>query len=257
MIIKKLVVKTGSRCTLKCAKCGEFNPYMKDRMRTYDIDMNVLVNDISKILDVVENIELIDIAGGEALVHKDLDVLIRYVGEEKRINRVHIVSNGTVVPDVNVLNYLQTYSDKVEIRISDYSAAGVDNSLAINLYNENNIRYKLLKDMIWLDKSDTSYKNYDDEVIRRIPNECSTYREKGYFTLINGKISAHCPTAGSLMHFLAIYGECEGEFYNIRDTDCVDVRTLEKMDIGGVLHACQYCVPSFLASKCLAGEQIS
>lgn len=34
MIVEKLVIKTGSTCTLKCEKCGEFNPYLKDKNRS-------------------------------------------------------------------------------------------------------------------------------------------------------------------------------------------------------------------------------
>lgn len=214
------------------------------------------MKDAGKIITAVERIDVLDIAGGEALLHKNLHLLIDFLASEEKIKKIHIVSNGMVVPDDDTLVSLREHRDKVAICISDYSASGVDNANTIAVLQNNNITHHILKDMVWIDRGDASFRNYDSLELSQITENCSTYRKNPYFTLINGILSAHCPTAGSLMHYLELYNDCEGEFINVREQDLLSEESLIALNEHTMLSACNYCVPTYLAGKCKAGEQI-
>lgn len=256
MIINKMVVKTGSTCSLRCAKCGEFNPYLVKNGKSFSVTMEQLTKDVIKVAQAVESISLIDVAGGEALTHSNLYVFIQSIAQIENIKKIHIVSNGTIVPDKLMLDVLKKYADKVSIIISDYSKAGVNNTLTISTLKENGVKFQIIHDMVWVDKSDTQYKNYNKKDLEYIANHCSTFKKEPYYTLINGKLSAHCPTAGSLMYYLGLYEECAGEYIDIRDLEILDTNILKEMDSHKILQACNYCVPSYLARECMAGEQL-
>ncbi len=256
MIINKMIIKTGSACSLKCKKCGEFNPYLAEKGKAFSVSMEQLTKDVMKVAQAVDSISLIDVAGGEALIHQDLYIFIQNMINVKNINKIHIISNGTIIPNKQLLEILSQNTDRVAIMISDYSNSGVDNSLLISVLKDNGINFYVNKDMTWLDKSDTGYKEYSDLELNHIAENCATYKKQPYYTLIDGKLSAHCPTAGSLMYYLDLYEQCEEEYINIREKEELNVECLINLDKQKMLHACNYCVPSYKASKCNAGEQI-
>lgn len=106
MIIEKMIVKTGTECSLKCKKCGEFNPYLKTNGRAFSCNANVLIEYSNKILQAVDSIKNLQIAGGEAFLHKDLFEYIDYTYNHEKIGKIEVVTNGTIVPQANMLKSL-------------------------------------------------------------------------------------------------------------------------------------------------------
>lgn len=257
MIIEKLVVKTGSACTLKCEKCGEFNPYLAGKGKAFMLDAESLSRDIYKIAKAVNKIKIVQVAGGEALLHKDLFLLLSYVCAIPNIEKIELVTNGTVIPDEIVLDLLKNFRSKIVVLISDYSASGIDNCAVLQMFEKSQINYRVMRDMRWQDRSDVSDKKLNEENLKFIASNCASFRKQPFFILINGIISAHCCTAGSILHYLSIHDEC-GEYYK-------DIRTisdenmlgqLEKIHTVDYLPMCNYCIPSYDVEYCQAGKQI-
>lgn len=255
MIVEKLVIKTGTACSLRCEKCGEFNPYLAAKGKFFSADMNLLLDDVVRIASVVEEIQLLDIAGGEALIHRDLNVLISGLEKIDNIRKIQIASNGTIIPNNDITEALEK-AVKTWVVISDYTAAMVDHTKVTDYLDVNGIKYRLIKDMTWVDKSNCSFKGKNEDELRYICKNCSTYRVNPYYTLIDGKLSAHCPTGGSLMYFLDLYRELQDEFIDLREIKKLRVEDLEQLDKKAFLGICNYCVPSYDAKKCMAGKQI-
>ncbi|MDD6827436.1 MAG: hypothetical protein PUE12_15285 [Oscillospiraceae bacterium] len=257
MIIEKLVIKTGSACSLKCEKCGEFNPYLSEKGKTYNIPASILVSDICKLCQTVEKIKMVHVAGGEALLHNDLNYFIEFIAKQDNIEKIEIISNGTVIPDEEMMNVLCKYISKVKVLISDYSSAGVNNFNTIDAFAQCGINYKVMKDMIWFDKSDTSRKALNDEELEQTAKKCSSFKLDTYFTLTDGIINAHCPTAGSLLYYLDLYDECVDAYADIRKLEVSELKeALYKLNSSRSLPMCRYCIPSCDAPKCEAGKQI-
>lgn len=257
MIIEKLVVKTGSACTLKCEKCGEFNPYLGNKGKAFLVDAERLSRDVYKIAKAVDAINVVHVAGGEALLHKDIFLFLSYIYAIPNIDKIELVTNGTVVPDGIVLDLLMQLKSKIIVLISDYSASGVDNHVVIETFKKNKINYRVMRDMKWQDRSDISDKKLDEAELKYIAENCASYRKQPYFTLNNGIISAHCPTAGSILYYLDLYNECQGHYKDIRTISDEDMlMELKKINDADYLPMCSYCIPSWDVKYCQAGKQI-
>lgn len=255
MVIEKLVVKTGTACTLKCEKCGEFNPYLASKNKFYMISAEVLSKNVYKIAKAVEKIKSIQVAGGEAFLHKDL--FLAYICTIPNIEAVEIVTNGTIVPDAITLDLLRNFREKTVVLVSDYSDLGVNNSKVIETLQNNEIEHRVMRDMKWMDRSDVSDKKMDTDELEHIAQNCASYRKLPFYILNNGIITAHCCTAGSILYYLDIYEECEENYFNIEDVREEDMLAeLEKINEVKFMKMCNYCIPSWNVKYCQAGKQI-
>ncbi|MCL2633233.1 MAG: hypothetical protein FWD34_01830 [Oscillospiraceae bacterium] len=253
MIINKLVVKAGTKCSLKCEKCGEFNPYLGEN--TFDFNLEYLSNDVFKIAKCVEHINTVHIAGGEPFLHPNLYLFVSYLSNIQNIGLIEIVTNGTVIPNEITLKLLLKLQRRIIVLVSDYSNADVNQKRVISLLEETGINHRVNKNMIWKDKSDTSFKNHDNDKLLSIAKNCITFRDD-YFSLINGIVTAHCPTSGSLMYFLG-YDMADGFFFNLRQTEDDNIGAeLSKLLKHEYTPMCNWCVPTNEAPDCVAGGQL-
>ena len=134
--IPGLVVSVGQKCTLKCKNCGNFSPYASQEHLEYDVFD--IIREINSFLDTVDFITEIQIQGGEPFLYKDLEKLVEFTLNEKRILHVTIASNGTIIPPDKIISLCK--NPKVTIRISDYSIPGKKQVLK-NYLNNNGINY--------------------------------------------------------------------------------------------------------------------
>ncbi len=107
------------RCTLKCRKCAHAcHRVPKDRA---DMPLEIVKESADiffKRFDMVKEFTLI---GGEPFLYKDLKSSIEYIGENyrKKMMIFSITTNGTILPDDEILDLCKRYD--ISIRISDYS----------------------------------------------------------------------------------------------------------------------------------------
>jgi len=254
--IQKLVIKTGTSCTLRCEKCGEFNPYLNDNEKTFNLTTERLLLDVSPIIASASYIKTVHIAGGEPFLHKDLIQLIFSLTEFPQVEQIEIVTNGTVMPCDMTLESLKNLGERVLVIVSDYSGAGVNNKDIIDVLEVYEINYIIQKDIVWKDKSNTDFKGYSNKELYELAQKCSIFRQS-YYSLIDGVVTAHCPTAGSLLYYLGLYDEMENYYFNIRNVDEQELpKEFIKLNEQQYTPMCNYCVPSFLASNCEAGKQM-
>jgi hypothetical protein len=224
--------------------------------KSYNLTSEELIRDMIPIVSSVDQIDTVHIAGGEPFLHKDLIQFISWLSVYPNVRRIEIVTNGTIIPDSITLDSLKVMKDRTITLVSDYSGAGVDNKELIALLEANAINHKVHKDMAWKDKSDTSYKGYRGSDLLEVAGKCKTFRQ-GYFSLINGIITAHCPTAGSLLYYHGLYKEMDGFFFSIRETETKEIPN-ELKRLNDIIYTpmCNYCVPTYIAEDCAAGEQM-
>jgi hypothetical protein len=97
----------------------QFIPYRANQdlsLETLKIEMDALFRHISFIGEI-------SIMGGEPFLHKQLSELIYYIGANyrDRIGSLVITTNGTIVPELQVLKLCRDY--EIFISVSDYSVA--------------------------------------------------------------------------------------------------------------------------------------
>ena len=105
------------RCNLKCRLCAPMTPYWKDKK---DIPFERLKKSLEKLFFFTAKVEKFSIGGGEPFLAKNLteflELLIQY---ENRIEKMDIITNGTIVPGERLLGALSRFQNMLVI-VDDY-----------------------------------------------------------------------------------------------------------------------------------------
>ncbi len=119
-VLAKIDTIITSRCTLKCKNCNLFIGHMSAH---YDIDLANLQKNFDIFFDSVDYVYEYTLLGGEPFLHKNLAEIISYLGDRygEKIGQINLISNGTIVPNDNMINVLRKYH--VMVHISDYTCS--------------------------------------------------------------------------------------------------------------------------------------
>lgn len=158
----------NTKCTLKCKKCDQGIPYMK-RREEYSFEQ--LKKHIDELLEKVDYIYQISILGGEPFLNQDLNEILTYCCECKKIGSIILVTNGTIYPEEKVLKALK--NNKIRVGISWYPLKNTYNRTRLIQYLEgNNIKYNVRR-ANWLDFGDWNInRNYSEDRIKRNYKNC-------------------------------------------------------------------------------------
>lgn len=119
-VLSKIDTVITSRCTLKCRNCNMFISHAPVQC---DIDLNRLKNNFDIFFESVDYVYEYTLLGGEPFLHKNITEIISYLGNQygERIGQINLISNGTIVPDDDVVEILKNFH--VTVHISDYTGS--------------------------------------------------------------------------------------------------------------------------------------
>ena len=117
MPIMEYMVTT--RCTLQCKHCNSFMPKFTDKTHIKLARFEDFKSDIDKVLKSVDCIEFIGFVGGEPMLCNDLAKMIDYACKQRKIHQVFLATNGTILPDKNMIKVMK--NKKFGVQLSDYS----------------------------------------------------------------------------------------------------------------------------------------
>lgn len=112
------------RCNLNCNGCSHFAPMVKN-----DFDHFVMFNeDIHRLKELIEHIEIIRLLGGEPFLDKDITRYLLVARELYPHSNIEIATNGLLVPklDESVLSMIRTLSITVDVTTYPPTALIVD-----------------------------------------------------------------------------------------------------------------------------------
>lgn len=116
--VSNIDVHITTKCTLKCRDCSHYIPrYPKEAKHTMSLEeykkyIEIMLKNIDKLYNVL-------LLGGEPLLHKDLKSFIEYSCSKRQIENVLVVTNGTILPNSELLKSMK--HKKVKVVISNYS----------------------------------------------------------------------------------------------------------------------------------------
>lgn len=119
-----------------------------------DIELCRLKNNFDIFFESVDYVYEYTLLGGEPFLHKDIADIISYLGSQygEKIGRINLISNGTIVPDDEVIDVLKDFH--VTVHISDYTNA-VDYTSKLERLKDkllyNGIEYYVIPNNIWKD----------------------------------------------------------------------------------------------------------
>lgn len=108
-----LVVAT--KCSLKCKYCTQWNPYIKNA-RIYTAED--IIRNMTDVLSNVDYIHRVAVLGGELFLNREVDTILEFLLQQRKIGKVVVITNGTIFPKESILQKLQ--NSKVEIWIDRY-----------------------------------------------------------------------------------------------------------------------------------------
>ena len=156
-----------TRCSLRCKNCSNIIPYYKCRN---DFDINILIRSIKMYLKCIERIVYVRVLGGEPFLSDNLKPVLLQLIKSDKIQRIEIVTNGTVVfNDSKLIKMLK--NRRIVVCISKYSF--VDSSKLIRLLKDNNIKYRIDNMKYWMDYGEPIKRDKDEKELKRQFFKCS------------------------------------------------------------------------------------
>lgn len=167
LVIPYLPVYLTSRCTLNCESCNNLMPYFKEKKADYCWDKTR--KSLENILEVVKEMIFCELVGGEPFLYKDLGETLDFVGNQKKIRQIVIVTNGTIIPDATIIEKLKKYN--VLVRISDYGLFDKISRL-VSVLEKEHINIRILQDMKWNNPGGIEKRNKSYEELHFQYNRC-------------------------------------------------------------------------------------
>ena len=249
--LPRLSIVVTERCTLKCKLCAEYSPYYKPQPHYTLKEVETFLDEIFSIVDEVGDLSF---SGGEPLLHQDLWSMIAYASKySNRINRLLILTNGTIVPNRIYLLELQKYHSKIwnklRFHISDYGpalSANADN--LCQLCEELCIDYRRIcyhgQDMFhggWVDYGDHSKKYHTLDEVKDHAIKCA-FRKDIFFVASSCSYVSRCNRA-TYRKYLGILPENTSDIVDIySNVSLTEKRNqIQRLKEAKFSESCAYC----------------
>ena len=117
--ISRVVIATTLRCNLNCKLCFPKAPLLK---KPWHPTTEYLKAELDRIFSVIDRCGRLDFSGGEPLLRKDLgEVLLHALKySDKMEDGIRIITNGTLLPDLTLLETCKAHRDHIEFLVDNY-----------------------------------------------------------------------------------------------------------------------------------------
>ena len=167
------------RCSLKCKKCAH-GCYAVDNSTSKDLTLEQVYKSADSFFSKVDFIQEFVLIGGEPMLYKELAKAVQYIGERYRsqMGIYSITTNGTIIPDKEVLDVCRGYN--VLVRISNYARQlpRLNEMYAklIKTLEENNVSYALgREEKEWMGYGfEYLDRKAEEEELIKVFDECKT-----------------------------------------------------------------------------------
>ena len=175
-----------TRCTLRCRDCSNLIVFYDKRA---DIDTQRIMKDIEDLLCAVDRIHRFIVMGGEPLLHSGLKDILSYLLSHSGVGVVQVITNGTVIPDNNLLALFQ--HPKMLVTVSNYSSDIAKNkSRLLSLLKDHQINYSHEPDFQWIDLG--GWDPQVDDTPQALRHRYQTCPRKACHNMFNGQYHL-CP----------------------------------------------------------------
>ena len=226
-----------TKCTLQCKDCCALIPQL-DKTKRSEMNFSDFKLYFDKFSAAVDTIRLLVMIGGEPLMNPELPQMLEYAAENNKIDFIKIITNGTMLPNSNLLNTLKKYNKKIYLYISNYSCNPelknlIKHEKLLELLDENQIKHQKVDEWVWLEEHGFSKAAFPENITKDKFKNC--FRTK-CTQIINGKLDI-CSKATA------------GRELNMFEDDSIDIinttnlrNDLIEFYSKEYLKACEYCI---------------
>lgn len=109
------------RCNLKCKLCTQYSPYYDKPQHS---SLEQLKQETDALFEFVAHIDRLTLSGGEILLRKDLSEFLSYLSRyDDRFTELRLYTNGSIVPQEQLLSALTPYKEKLFVVVDNYGPA--------------------------------------------------------------------------------------------------------------------------------------
>lgn len=226
VIIPRVTVILGTRCTLKCRDCINL---MQHYDAPFDLEADDVIADMEQFFSLVDACMRVSLVGGEPFLYPALCRIVTYLLKHPKVRSIELTTNGTVIPGEELL---RTLSDpKIEVKVSDYGNIAVLSKL-IAVLDQHQVRSECDTDEIWIDCGGCEPRNRTRDELEQIYADCGN--GKMCKAIFRGKLF-DCARAAHLQ-----------DLGYAQDIDMLDIYHCSKSDVFSFFvkrfaKACDYC----------------
>lgn len=247
---RALTIMITEKCTLRCKECMAFIPYFNSPM---EYDFQKLSQAIRCVLPTGLFSEVY-LEGGEALLHKNLPEIIELILNFKEIKRIRIITNGTIIPNKQVIRILK--NPKIVIWISDYGDLSAKKEELKKIASENGITCYSTTQHWYAVTRAKKYARSDSMTLEIFNNCCKGLDGLNPF-LINGRIY-RCQFHAQNEQLGIIPANIEDSISVFDNTENLKDRLVKFFLQGTFIDACRYCMGrGYLSEEVPVAEQLS
>ncbi len=244
-VLPYLPLYLTTACSLNCEKCNNLMPMFHGHAS--DFSWEKTRESLEIILSGVKEMIFCELVGGEPFLNKELGDILDFVGNNKKILQIVIITNATVVPKPEILDKLK--KNNVLVRVSDYGL--FENiSAFVGTLDEYGINVRILPDMKWNNPGGVEPRGRSREELKKQYNNCEFSLKCKY--LCEDKLFS-CARAASMYH-LGLF-DSKKDILNIsNETTINDIHSFYLNDEGDICDHCNLFTP--YAEEIPAAEQV-
>lgn len=222
-----------TRCSLRCMECSNLMQYYH---KPENLPIEMLQEELSKVLDIVDGIWDIRVIGGEPFMHPKIGEIMEPFLDHPKIYKFSIYTNASILPRESTIKILK--HPKVKCEITNYGELVKKYPGFIKLMQEEHIRHRITQANRWQALGGLWDRKSDEETLRKTFQNCYC---NDLPTLLAGKIY-RCPYSANGRMLEAI---------PFKEEDIVDLDSGSKDYLKYKLkyllseknfdHACGYC----------------
>lgn len=183
------------KCSLKCKDCSNLMQYYA---KPIDEDFDLLMKSIERLLSTVGYIREIRIIGGEPLLYKKIDLVVKKLLTYNNYDKIFIYTNGTIVFKDEKMRVFQ--NDKILFKISNYGSISRNvEKLETSLTNLG-VQFITERVKTWQDCAKIEKYERNEDLTKFIFGNCC---ENQGLTLLHGKLYT-CPFSANATNLGAI-----------------------------------------------------
>ncbi len=185
-----------TRCNFHCRDCSNLITFFKHPV---DFDLEMLVRDIDDFLSHVDRVHRFIVMGGETFLYRDLHKLLNYMIIQRKIDLIHLFTNGSIIPEPDITQLLK--HRKLLVSISSFPVEVSPNKPRFVAEMEKNHINYIVEDKMWKDMG--GFNPIVDNSIEAVKNRFAQCYSRGCHNLSNGEYHV-CPRS--------VHGQALGQF---------------------------------------------
>lgn len=234
--IPQLEFNLTTKCTLRCKHCSNFIPQLQGNEHC-PISIEEFKLQLTNLLKSANKIRNLLLLGGEPLLVKNLEEYLEFAASKNKVEKVWIVTNGTLLLSDKLIETAKKYRNKTVIWLSNYSKneelkSKLKHDKILQQIKDAQLDYDYVEDLNWGYTSPIGTEKLRDdskEYFRECSNNC--------VAVFGGKIYV-CPRAG-VFDLKGIYTPAESETIDLNKT--VTKKQLKDFYSKESFSACNYC----------------